>query len=369
MDLRRYLARARVVPAAASTAAGPAVCAVVLIAISPEFITHSFTSLTFLYGTAWLLGALVLLERADPDRVWSWAPGGFVLGLAALGRFQSFGFLLGALLCVPFLRTTWRRRVEIGALLLGTAAFPLVIWTLFLRVTQGAVPANYNFVHLTLALGEFRSFVEVPALVVKYGSMLGVLRADPLNFFRIVMYGLVEALRFLLTGAPSLIALGAGLLVPGVILLAVRRESYAPWIGALVLGYVLTGIGSRGWAFYYVLVLPLFVYLVAVTIEALRPVSGRLAHLALWSAVLASTAMLSAARVPKNFREYDWGEWLSVRRYLQAHGTPRSVVTTTAATLAYDAAFRFVDQDSVLTPADSIDFPAVLRKRGVDYSS
>ena len=83
-------------------------------------------------------------------------------------------------------------------------------------VLQGAAPENWNFVNLTVGTGEFREFTDVTGLRTKYGSMLGLLKADPFLIPKLILHSGMETIRFPLgVGADSAyfmrrLAAGAG---------------------------------------------------------------------------------------------------------------------------------------------------------------
>src|SRR5205807_9208926 len=105
-----------------------------------------------------------------------------------------------------------------------------------------------------------QSFQDVGTLIGKYGSMGGVLRADPANLPRIIAFAIRGILLFPFHEAPQMLGLAAGWIVPGVFVALADEKNRAPWFGAFLMGLLLTGIGSRGWTFYYLPCLPLLAF-------------------------------------------------------------------------------------------------------------
>jgi hypothetical protein len=290
-----------------------------------------------------------------------------LFGIACLGRFQSLGFLLGAVFGFVLVRCPWRLRLRAALLLVGGFLLPLTAWHLFLLVAQGYAPSNFNFVNLTFALGEFQSFHEGGNLIDKYGSMAGVLRADPANLLRVIAFGMRALLVFPFHEAPQMVALAAGWIVPGTFVAMADEKNRAPWFGALVMGLLLTGLGSRGWTSYYLPCLPLIAFVIATAIESVSVrLQPWLANVQ-WGVALCSVLALSAVRVPDDFRNADWPESTVVRNYLNLHHDAETKVATTATSLEYGATFPVLDQDSILSPADSAVFVSVLRRAGATH--
>jgi hypothetical protein len=346
---------------------GAAYCALALVALSPDFISQSYSSTTFMYGTVWVLWPILVLVSAKFADQRPWFLAGVLFGIAGLGRFQATGFLLGALFGFVLVRFSWRLRVRAALLVVAGFLLPSTAWHLFLLVAQGFTPSNFNFIHLTVALGEFQSFHDVGTLIAKYGSMAGVLRADPRNLPRIIAFAIRALLVFPFHEAPQMVALGAGWIVPGVVVALADEKNRAPWFGALVMGLLLTGIGSRGWTSYYIPCLPLVAFAVATAIESVR---GRLRPRvvnASWGVVLFSVLALSAVRVPDDFSNADWPEFTVVRTFLNSHHDGGMKVATTATSLEYGAIFPLLDQDTIVSRADSTRFVSVLKRVGVTH--
>jgi hypothetical protein len=346
---------------------GASYCALALVALSPDFITQSYGPSTFMYGMVWLLLPILVLVTAKFNYRRPWLLAGVLFGIAALGRVQAIGFLLGALFGFVFVRCPWRLRVRAALLVVGGFLLPLTAWHVFLLLAQGFAPANFNFIHLTFALGEFRSFHEVPTLIGKYGSMAGVLSADPGNLPRIIAFAIRAALVFPFHEAPQMVGLAAGWIVPGLFLALADEKNRAPWFGALVMGLLLTGIGSRGWTFYYLPCLPLVAFAIATAIESVR---GRLRPWAVnanWGVVLCSVLALSVVRVPSDFASADWPEWTVVRTFLNSRHDAGMKVATTATSLEYGANFPVLDQDTIVSRDDSTRFVSVLKRAGATH--
>ncbi len=140
---------------------GASYYALALVALSPDFIAQSYSSLTFMFGTAWLLLPIHLVASAKFTDRRPWFLAGILFGIAALARFQATGFLLGAVLGFVLVRYPWKLRVTAALLVVAGFLLPLTAWHLFLLVAQGFAPSNFNFIHLTVALGEFQSFHDV----------------------------------------------------------------------------------------------------------------------------------------------------------------------------------------------------------------
>lgn len=346
---------------------GAAYYALALVALSPDFISQSYSSLTFMYGTVWLLLPILVLASAKFADPRPWLLAGILFGIAGLGRFQATGFLLGAVFGFVLVRCSWRLRARAALLVVAGFLLPLTAWHLFLLVAQGFAPSNFNFVHLTVALGEFQSFHDVGTLISKYGSMAGVLRADPGNLPRIIAFAIRAVLVFPFHEAPQMVGLAAGWIVPGVFLALADDKNRAPWFGAFVMGLLLTGIGSRGWTYYYLPCLPLVAFAIATAIESVR---GRLRPWVVnanWGVVLCSVLALSAVRVPDDFSNVDWPESTVVRTFLNSHHDAGMKVATTATSLEYGANFPVLDQDSIVSSADSAEFVSVLKRAGATH--
>jgi hypothetical protein len=346
---------------------GAAYLALAVVALSPDFIAQSYSSLTFMYGTVWLLLPILVLASANVADKRPWFLAGILFGIATLGRFQSTGFLLGALCGFAFVSWPWKLRLRAALLVVAGFLLPLTAWHAFLLVAQGFTPTNFNFIHLTVALGEFQSFHDVNALVSKYGSVAGVLRADPGNLPRIIAFAIRAILVFPFREAPQMVALAAGWIVPGVFLALADEKNRAPWFGALVMGLLLTGIGSRGWTFYYIPCLPLVAFAIATAVESVRGhLSSRVVN-ANWGIVLCSVLALSAVRVPYDFKSADWPESTAVRAFLNSHHDVNMKVATTATSLEYGANFAVLDQDTIVSRADSAGFVSALKRAGATH--
>jgi hypothetical protein len=341
--------------------------ALALVALNPELISSSYSTLTILYGAAWVLVPIVLLAGLSTEQRRGWLLAGLLFGLAALARFQSLAFLLGAALGTLFLIAPLRERLRSAALLVAGAVLPLMAWTALLLLVQGFVPQNYNFVHLTTPLGEFETFHEIGAIVEKYGSVWGVITADPLNLPRILVFSLGQLARFPLREGVDLLGVGVLWLLPGTLVALFRRDSYTPWLIAFVAGLLLTGTAARGWLWYYVPILPLFAYLVTLGVDALSRGRSRAFTAIAWGTVLVGALGWAAVRVPRSFADTNWAEWGTVRAYLDRHHDPSMVVSSTSGAMPYGGRFRFVDYDSVMYGRDLPTFVDSLRRRGITH--
>jgi hypothetical protein len=346
---------------------GAAYIALALVALAPDFIGQSYSSLTFMYGTVWLLLPILVLASANFADKRPWVVAGILFGIATLGRFQSTGFLLGAVCGFAFVRHPWKLRLRAALLVVAGFLLPLTAWHVFLLLAQGFTPTNFNFIHLTVALGEFQSFHDVNALIAKYGSVGGVLRADPLNLARIIAFAVRAILLFPFREAPQMVGLAAGWIVPGVFVALAGEKNRAPWFGAMLMGLLLTGIGSRGWTYYYIPCLPLVAFAIVTAIESIRGHLGARAVNAGWVIVLCSVLALSAVRVPYDFRSTDWPESTAVRAFLNSHHDPNMKVATTATSLEYGASFRVLDQDTIVSRVDSAGFVSALKRAGATH--
>jgi hypothetical protein len=344
-----------------------AYCALALVALSPDFISHSYSSFTFMYGAAWLLCPILVLVSAKFTDWRPWLLAGVLFGIAGLGRFQTTAFLLGAVFGFVFVRCPWKLRLRAALLVMGGFLLPLTAWHLFLLVAQGFAPSNFNFVHLTVALGQFQSFQDGGTLIDKYGSMGGVLRADPRNLLRIMAFAIRALLVFPFHEAPQMVALAAGWIVPGVFVASADEKNRAPWFGAFVMGLLLTGIGSRGWTFYYLPCLPLVAFTIATAIESVRGRVRPWVVNAQWCVALSSLLALSAVRVPDDFRFADWPESTAVRTYLNSHHDAGMKVVTTATSLEYGANFLVLDQDTIVSRVDTAGFVSALERVGATH--
>lgn len=338
-----------------------------LVAANPTFITYSYSSQTFAFGSMWVVAAIVVTIYTHGKSSYMWFVSGLVFGVAFLSRFQAMGFFLGALVGMALkLDQPAASRCRIIALSLGGFVALVAPWYLFLQWYQGFIPANHNFVHLTLALGKFKTFHEVNGLISEYGSMLGVLRADG-AITAIVTMAIKEGLKFpFVTGFP-LFFLAAGWLIPGLVATATTRVALAPWFFAFLFGLVLTGLGARGWLSYYFAVLPFAALLIANGVHAVARTD--VSRLAMTQTVLllASTLLWSPFMVQRSFLDIDWPEWSAARAYLQARARPDDLISSAATSFPYGTTLRFVDRNDLISPGQETELLPRLRARGVTY--
>jgi hypothetical protein len=338
-----------------------------LVAANPTFITYSYSSLTFAFGSMWVVAAVVVTIYTHGRSSYVWLVSGLVFGVAFLCRFQALGFFLGALIGMALkLDRPAAERSRIMTLSLGGFVAVVAPWYLFLMWYQGFIPANHNFVHLTIALGKFKSFSEVEGLISEYGSMLGVLRADG-AIPAIATMVIKEGLKFPFMMGFSLFFLAAGWLIPGLVATATTRVALAPWFFAFLCGLLLTGLGARGWLGYYGAVLPFAALLIANGAHAVA--RSDVSRLAMTQTVLllGSTLLWSPFVVRQSFLEMDWPEWSTARAYLQTRAGPADLISSSAASFPYGTTLRFVRRDELIRPGQEAELLPRLRARGVTY--
>ena len=338
-----------------------------LVAANPTFISESYGSTTILFGAVWLIAGIVATVYSDAKSRKIWLLGGLFFGIAFLTRFQALGFFLGASVGVLFVtQTSFSRRVSnLGSMLAGFA-LPVIGWYVFLQLSQGFIPQNHNFVHLTHAMGKFDWDYE--HLITTYGSAFGVLRSEGAAM-ALTKATIKETLKFPFTLGFQLLFICAGWLLPGLMAMASNRHSWAPWFFAFLSGLVITGlgIGALGWVWYYLPVLPFAAIVISYGAQALS--RGANAMLVPLQAVvmLASTVLWSPVMVHNGFETTDWPEWSQAREYLQTHAKPTDLVSSTAGSLPYATTFRFVDRDEFIKPGDEGELIQRLRAHGVTY--
>jgi hypothetical protein len=340
--------------------------ATALVAVNAQVMAESFTGTTILFGAVWVAIAVLLIAQQPVERMRPWVLGGLMFGVAALSRTQAIGFLLGAIGMTVFLSGAWRHRIRSASLLIVGAVIPLMAWRFLLMAVQGDVPVNYSFVHLTYPLGEFTTFHVEDDLIAKYGSTWGVLSADPMNLPRILIFGVSRLLHIPSDQGLELLGPPGFFIFPGALVALSRRESYAPWIGALAAGLFLTGLASRGWLLYYPPTVPLLVYLVVIGADTL--VRGRDVVLSrvTWTAIFGSALLWGVVQTTSIFRSDNWPEWRPMREYVNAHTDSTSLVTSTARSLEYGGTFRWIDFDDIMQGKDTA-FVEALRARGVTH--
>ena len=341
--------------------------AIGLLALTPDLIGQMYTDLTIPFGTVWLLLAVAASVGATIDDRRRWIIVALLFGLASLVRFQAFGFLLGTLLGIALLPGTWPAKLRTAAMVLIVAMLPTIAWKVFLVITQGSAPENWNFVNLTVGTGEFREFTDVAALRAKYGSMLGLLKADPLLVPKLILHAGIETIRFPLgVGAdmfgPAILWIGPGL-VAGLF----DRRFWSPWAMALTVGFLITAPTQPGWTHYFVPMLPLLIILLVWGVE-LPDRSAKPALVGVgWLALISASVLWTAHRVPMNFAAANWSEQSVAAEYLNRGDARSRVVSSTAATISYGGLFRFVDFDSLRQGRDGLDIVPVLRGAGITH--
>lgn len=342
--------------------------ALLLLALNPAVVFGGYEVTTNMYAAPFVLAGIWLMTRTDVQGNRGWLAAGLLFGFAYLTRFATVGYLLGALAGLWLLQASLRDKTRVTALVAAGAAAPVLAWTLFLRVVQGSVPANYNFIHLTVALGKFQSFSEMDELVRHYGSFWGVVRSDPTVPLKLVAYGVKEIVKFPFQLGFEFYFLLAGLLIPGLLVVVVRRKMHAPWLYAFLAGLFLTGLASRGWGHYYLPVLPFGVILIVLALEQLSQAWGPAARRLIAGALTAIMAVWTVANVRQDFAQRNWVEFGVARRYLERQVVPgRDTVSSTAASLIYGSSLPFVFQSKVAPPGDSVGLVDRLRQHHVTY--
>jgi hypothetical protein len=341
--------------------------ALMLVAVNPAVVAAGFQITNDIFAACWLIAAIWLTLRTPVAASTGWLLSGFLFGVAYLTRFAALGYLLGALVGALMLEARVKDRLRVGALVAAGAAAPALSWILLLELVQGYVPANHNFVHLTMAFGEFREFWELDAVIQKYGSLWGVLSSDPAAPLLIAKSAAEEAIKFPFTVGPHLFFVLAGLLIPGLIILLARRSSYAPWFGAFVAGLILTGISSRGWLRYYIPAVPFCAILIVVALSNLSAAFNATAQRVMAACLVLLMLPWSAVSIASAFATENWTEMGVARRYLQRRSDSTTVVSSTAASLPYGTNLRFVDHDSIHPPGDSVGLLDRLHRHGVTH--
>ena len=338
-----------------------------LLALTPDLIGQMYTDLTIPFGAVWLLAAIATTVGASVDNRRRWIAAALLFGLASLVRFQSFGFFLGAVLGIAFLPGMWRARIQTAALVLIVGILPSIAWKVFLVLTQGSAPANWNFIALTMGSGEFQEFTDVGSLVDKYGSFLGLIRADPLLIPKLVVHAGMETIRFPLGVGAQMLGPAVLWIGPGLIAGLFDRRFWSPWAMAITVGFLITLPTQPGWTHYFVPMLPLLIILLIWGVE-LPDRSTRPAMVAVgWFALIGATLLWSAHKVPMTFDANDWAEQSVAKEYLNRGDARSRVVSSTAATISYGGRFRFVDFDRIRRGRDGLDVVADLREAGVTH--
>jgi hypothetical protein len=350
----------------------PGMLVLALVALNPTFIEQSYYGSTIMFGSALILAAITATTLAETARPLAWFPCGLLFGIACLTRFQNNSLFLGSILGTLIMpRIDVTGRITRAACLAAGGFLPIIGWIIFLRHVQESPPENHNFVHLTIALGDFDSFLKVPTIIEKYGSMRGVLMSHWTAPIRIVAFAVKEALKFPFVTGFHLLFLAAGWLLPGLVAVIRRRHLHGPWLGAFLLGLLLTGIGSQGWLHYYTVFVPLAALLIAVAVVAAERTPRRLfrwgALPTSWCLILASTVVWSPVMIKDSFLRGNWTEWGLARKFLEQHKVPGMLVSSTASSLSYGATFPFVDQDQIMQPEDQGHLVDMLRRHNVTH--
>lgn len=345
-----------------------AALAMIIVAVNPITIGGGFDVATDLFGACWVLGGILLATRATLDSWRSWLAVGVIFGLAFLTRFASLGFALGASAGVLLLPSgAFSQRLRAAALVVAGLVILPIAWHAFLLLEQGYAPPNYNFIHLTRALGRFQDFREVPDLIDEYGSVFGVLTSDWTAPLRIVAFGLKEAIKFPFQTGFQAYFIAAGFLVPGLLLAVADRRRYGPWLGAFLVGLFLMGIGSRDWVKYYVVIIPFGAALIVAALRLLGAQWTLPVRVGLVALFVVATSAWTAAESVNKLASVDWTELDTARRHLERVRDSSTVMASTAWTLAYGSTIPFVDLDSIFGPQDSTRLPEILREHGVTH--
>ncbi len=354
----------------------PALLVVALVAaLNPVFIDQSYSSLTAMFGAAIVLAAILATVLVIVARPSAWLLCGLIFGLAALTRFQSNALLIGAVagtFALPGVRLSARFAGAAGLAVGGV--LPMVLWTALLYAVQDGPPANFNYVHLTTALGEFQSFVEGPDLIAKYGERGGRVEerpARPPENRGVCGQGSdqVPVRRRVPASLP-----GGGLAParPGRSVCAAA----VPWplAGGVPVRLALDGSRLAG------------VVALLRTVSAIRGDPGRDCDsgrgaafpLGWWptalravspscAIVLVSTIAWSPFVVSTLFRQNNWVELEPARSFLVRHMLPDMVVCSTASSLVYGTPLRFVSQSSIMRPAETGQLVERLRQHRVTH--
>lgn len=346
--------------------------ALALVALNPTVIWQSYVPMTNMFAAAWILGGMVLTLRTPPDQPEKWLLPGLVFGIAYLTRFQSLAFLIGAgagLLLIPAI--PFATRVKCAVFFFVGAALLPATWNLLLIWQQGYLPANYNFRALTQAFGQDQDWFGpewgMSELLRQYGSVWGVLTSHWSAPLRIAAFAAKEAVKFPFGVCFGLLFVAAAWFVPGLVVAAARRDCHRPWLGAFLLGLVLTGIGSREWIHYYVPLIPVAVVLIIFGIQSVGAVGPSLAQRISWGVVVAGTAAWAPVKVRSDFLNTNWPEFYAAREYIQATVDSNTVVSTTAGSFPYGTAVSFVSQQAIMRPEETDQLVDRLRQHGVTH--
>jgi hypothetical protein len=341
--------------------------ALLILALNPQVLLGGYEVTNNMYAAAFLIAGIWLATQTSVNSHRGWLLAGLLFGLAYLTRFASAGYLLGAMAGVWLLPASLKDKARVTALIAAGAAAPALAWTLFLHAAQGFVPVDYNFIHLTVALGRFQSFFEMDQLVREYGSLWGVVRSDPTVPLRLIALGVKEIIKFPFTMGFQIYFVLAGFLIPGLLTVVARRNMHAPWLLSFFAGLFLTGLASRGWGHYYLPIVPFGTVLIVLALEQLSGPWGTTARRLIAASLIAVVAVWTVVDTAQSFAERNWAEFGVARRYLERHCVPGDVVSSTAASLIYGSTLTFVDHSKITNPDDSVGLVDRLRQNGVTY--
>jgi hypothetical protein len=339
--------------------------ALALVAVNPTFIGESYDGITIMFGAAVGLTAIFLTLSAKLERPSTWFLPGVIFALACLTRFQNVGLFIGALFGVFFIPSgPFASKIKCAVVLFAGTILPILAWNGFLEWYQGFIPSETNYQHLALALENFQTWSDMPALE-KYQSFWGVLSSDWTAPFRIAAFAAKQAIRFPFNIGYELLSVAAGWLVPGVIVIACRRDYHQPWFFAFAFGLAATGIGSMGWLHYYLAFVPFAVILIALCIEHLRSSNFHQLAAGSWAAIIGCTLIWSPGVVRAGFLNTYWPEFTVAKQFLESRRDSKTLVSTTAAGFRYGTTMPFIDMDRVLRPNQTTDLVSRLRERGI----
>jgi hypothetical protein len=342
--------------------------ALLILAVNPQVLYGGYEVTNNMYAAAFLIAGIWMTTRTGVNDYRGWLLAGLLFGFAYLTRFSSAGYLLGALAGVWLLQAPLKDKARVTALIAAGAAVPALGWALFLHAVQGFVPANFNFIHLTVALGRFQSFSEMDQLAREYGSLWGVIRSDHTVPLRLMALGVKEIIKFPFTMGFKIYFVLAGLLIPGLLIAVARRNMQAPWLLSFLAGLFLTGLAARGWGHYYVPIIPFGVLLIVLAFEQLSQPWGATARRLIAASLVAVVAGWTVVDTAQSFATRNWAEFGVARRYLEQRLVPgKDVVSSTAASLIYGSALTFVDHSKITTPDDPVGLVDRLRQHGVTY--
>ncbi len=338
-----------------------------IVALLPDLIHQMYSDLTIPLGAFWVLAAITTTVGARLEDTRKWILAGALFGVGALVRFQTFGFLLGAIVGTFLVKGTWVQRMRSATIMLVTAIVPTVAWRLFLVSVQGSSPQNWNFIALTMATGEFQSFLQIDDMVQKYGSFWGLMKSDRLLIPRLVASSLEQTVRFPTDVGSRMLGPAVLWLGPGVVSGIFDRVFWSPWAVALVAGFLITAPTQQGWTHYFVPILPLLVLILIWGVEiADRKVRPRVVA-AGWIALVAGVLVWAVHRVPRDFELDEWTELRVAIDYLNRGAAEKKLVSSTSYAVVYGAKFRFVRFARIWGGRDDLEFVDALRAAGVTH--